>query len=128
MVNQILMVRSFLLLNITLFFFCSSTIGTFFDFKSKLHSKSEVYCHDKNVENYLPNLNFSSQCESCEKKGCHHSHYCVSHCSGIYSFITLFDQDLLTFPGSFKDPLFWNYFFHYQSPILDPSLKPPLFS
>jgi hypothetical protein len=54
--------------------------------------------------------------------------HCAHHCNGLHN-ISLVSRDIsVVSPYSSTVTQFWSFGFIYQSPFIDPALKPPTFS
>ena len=70
-----------------------------------------------------------NDCQNCPEDDEHDTDgHCAHHCNGLHN-ISLFTNDVsVNSPLFTKNSEFWNFGFIYQSPFIDPALKPPTFS
>ena len=69
----------------------------------------------------------SVDCDDCRSDGCaDHTEHCSHHCSGIHNIFTETIRISFSGPTEFETNKTWYFNNHYQTPSLDPSLKPPL--
>lgn len=71
----------------------------------------------------------SSDCEDCHDEGCGHgTEHCVHHCSALHNILLLNQKLAISNPSIEGEDALWDYQLLYTPPVLDPALKPPLFS
>ncbi len=71
----------------------------------------------------------SADCEDCQESDCgDHTEHCSHHCSGLHNIAPFQSQTSLKSPTGINNKVFWYYDHHYKTPLLDPALKPPMFS
>jgi len=73
-------------------------------------------------------LSETNKCEDCESKDCSHQEACGHHCSGLHQFAPLSHTNKLNQNLTSLENLRFAYKHLYDSPLIDPSLKPPTFS
>jgi len=70
-----------------------------------------------------------NDCEDCQDCDCgDHTSHCSHHCSGIHNIAPAKNHVSINNPVNLNDKALWYYNHHYNTPYLDPALKPPMFS
>jgi len=68
-------------------------------------------------------------CNECEDKGCDEQEgHCSHHCNGMHNLTIVKSKVSLNNVLVRNVKSFWHYTHYYNSPTLDPSLKPPTLS
>ena len=76
-----------------------------------------------------PSFITGTDCEDCKEKDCgDHKSHCSHHCSGIHNIALAKSHITLKNPEGLNNKALWYYNHQYNTPFLDPALKPPLFS
>lgn len=115
---------------VSIIIFLAFSVSTFSSTKElfSFHGEEKVESKIEHSLGYTTIIS-TSNCDDCQDEGCNHeAEHCIHHCSGIHNILP-HTQTL-----SINNPFWgivngsWDYRFLYTQPILDPALKPPLFS
>jgi hypothetical protein len=114
--------------SLIIFFAFSLSVFTSAHEAFSFHEESEISVQTEHSVGYTTVIK-SSDCDDCEDDGCgHESEHCIHHCSGIHNLLPQNQSLTVSGPSAIDENKLWSYNIFYTSPVLDPALKPPLFS
>lgn len=118
-----------LLCTLTIFsFVCTSILeAQEFSFPNTKNELSKN--HNTHISSHSTSVSEEDHCDDCQDDGCSDTGNCCQRiCSCSTSFFSETKSNVGSISSSTSSKIEWYFYSNYRSPLLDPALKPPLFS